>query len=141
MKKNELKTVLKPLIKECIKEVIFEEGVLSSLISEVMKGTSSVQLREESVPAVVQESANIEARAQLEKKAKAKLQETRKKMLDAIGHNSMNGVNVFEGTEPLRKAGNPGGAATPSSPLDTYAPNDAGVDISSLFSSKWKQMV
>ena len=32
---------MKPLIKECIKEVIFEEGTLSTIISEVMKGTSS----------------------------------------------------------------------------------------------------
>ena len=43
MKKNELKKMLKPLIKECIKEVIFEEGTLSTIISEVMKsnGVSS----------------------------------------------------------------------------------------------------
>jgi hypothetical protein len=43
MKKNELKKMLKPLIKECIKEVIFEEGTLSTIISEVMKGTSGSQ--------------------------------------------------------------------------------------------------
>ena len=40
MKKNELKKMLKPLIKECIKEVIFEEGALSTIISEVMKGVA-----------------------------------------------------------------------------------------------------
>jgi hypothetical protein len=39
MNKNELKKVLKPLIKECIKEVMFEDGTLSSIIAEVMKGT------------------------------------------------------------------------------------------------------
>lgn len=38
MNKNELKQVLKPLIKECIREVIFEEGALSSVVSEVVKG-------------------------------------------------------------------------------------------------------
>ena len=38
MKKTELKKILKPLIKECIKEVIFEDGTLSSIISEVVKG-------------------------------------------------------------------------------------------------------
>ena len=43
MKKNELKNMLKPLIKECVKEVIFEEGALSTIISEVMKGTSGTQ--------------------------------------------------------------------------------------------------
>lgn len=43
MNKNELKKILKPLIKECIKEVIFEEGSLSTIISEVVKGTSGSQ--------------------------------------------------------------------------------------------------
>ena len=37
--KKQITTVLKPLIKECIKEVLFEEqGVLSNVISEVVKG-------------------------------------------------------------------------------------------------------
>ena len=73
MKTNELKKVLKPLIKQCIKEVIFEEGVLSGIISEVMKGVT-----------------------------KKKLEEQRNRMLDAIGKDSYNGVNVFEGLEPTR---------------------------------------
>ena len=38
MKKSELRQVLKPLIKECIKEVIFEEGILSNIVSEVAQG-------------------------------------------------------------------------------------------------------
>ena len=38
MNKNELKKILKPLIKECIKEVIFEDGTLSTIISEVAVG-------------------------------------------------------------------------------------------------------
>ena len=61
-------------------------------------------------------------------------------MLDAIGTDSLNGVNIFEGTEPLKKAGVPG-AASPSSPLQGYQPSDSGVDISNIFSSKWKDMV
>ena len=40
MKRDELKKILKPLIKECIKEVIFEEGVLSTLVSEAVIGVS-----------------------------------------------------------------------------------------------------
>ena len=44
MNKNELKKVLKPLIKECIKEVMFEDGTLSSIIAEVMRGTQQVPL-------------------------------------------------------------------------------------------------
>lgn len=46
MNKNELKKVLKPLIKECIKEVMFEDGTLSSIIAEVMKGTQHAQLNQ-----------------------------------------------------------------------------------------------
>ena len=41
MNKKELKKALKPLIKECIKELIFEDGTLSTIISEVVKGTHS----------------------------------------------------------------------------------------------------
>ena len=43
MKKDELKNILRPLIKECIKEIIFEEGTLSAIISEVVRGTSQTQ--------------------------------------------------------------------------------------------------
>ena len=139
MKKSELKKVLKPLIKECIKEVIFEEGVLSDLISEVMRGTSAgpreVQKRIESKrPVAKQEKRPVE------EKTKIKLKETKQKMLNAIGRDSFNGVDLFEGTDPMRKAGVPGQSAQ-ASPLEAYAPDNAGVDISSFFSTKWKEMV
>ena len=149
MKQSELKKVLKPLIKECIKEVIFEEGVLSGIISEVVKGTSPVlhaNQRMEKLDELSQATQDtggypeLERKKELEKKAKIKLQETRKKMLDAIGMDSVNGVNIFEGTEPLKKGGVPG-STSPSSPLQGYQPEDAGVDISSIFNSRWKDMV
>ena len=149
MKQSELKKVLKPLIKECIKEVIFEEGILSGIISEVVKGTSPVlhaNQRMEKIDELSQATQDaggypeLERKKELETKAKEKLQETRKKMLDAIGTDSLNGVNIFEGTEPLKKAGVPG-TSSPSSPLQNYQPSDSGVDISGIFSSKWKDMV
>ena len=37
MKKSELKNI----IKECVKEVIFEEGILSGIITEVAQGLSA----------------------------------------------------------------------------------------------------
>ena len=46
MNREELKKTLRPLIKECIKEVIFEEGVLSGIISEVVKGTGGQRIVE-----------------------------------------------------------------------------------------------
>ena len=42
MKKSELKKILKPLIRECVREAILDEGVLSSIISEVARGVSTV---------------------------------------------------------------------------------------------------
>ena len=138
MKKSELKKILKPLIKECIKEVIFEDGVLSGLISEVVGGISSLS----PTVAPVQEAKKelIVEQQEREEKIRTKIKETKKKMLDAIGNENYNGVNLFEGTQPLNKAGSPG-TTRASSPLENYAPDDAGVDISSIFSSKWKNLV
>ena len=97
MKKTDLKKVLKPLIKECIKETLFEEGILSSVIAEVVKGLGTTQ------QLVVEQKQNNEdeiKKMQLQEKQKRsqKINETRKKMLDAIGKSSYNGVDLFEGT-------------------------------------------
>ena len=140
MKQSDLKKVLKPLIKQCIKEVIFEEGVLSGIISEVVKGTGGNNLVLGKKPLPVEEQATPREKKQPEKN-KINLQETRKKMLDAIGKDSFNGVDLFEGTSPLTKAGSPGTGGMVSTPLEQYAPDDAGVDISDLFDPRWKQMV
>jgi hypothetical protein len=130
MKKNELKKMLKPLIKECIKEVIFEEGALSTIISEVMKGTSGSQ-------------QIVEAKAQQPKqdfaKQEKKLQEAKqrkRKLLDSIGKDAYNGVNLFEGTTPAPAQETGGGQG----PLGGVAPNDPGVDISSIFSGHSSQI-
>ena len=124
MKKNELKKILKPLIKECIKEVIFEEGALSTIISEVMKGTSGAQqIVETKAQQPKQDFARQERKLQEAK-------ERKRKLLDSIGKDAYNGVNLFEGTTP---------APAPTSgqgqgPLDGVAPSDPGVDISNIFS-------
>ena len=124
MKTNELKQVLKPLIKQCIKEVIFEEGVLSGIISEVVKGVDTAPvIREQKVVAKPTNGA-----------AKKKIQEQRKKMLDAIGKSSFNGVNVFEGVEPAQESNQ-------QSPLANVPPGDPGVDISQLFNSNWSKLI
>ena len=135
MKKSELKKILKPLIKECIKEAIFEEGVLSGIITEVVRATAQ--------PSVVVEAVREEPSVLGEQKRgeqKQRLVETKKKMLDAIGNDAFNGIDLFEGTEPMRGGGGQG-TPQPSSALSNYAPGDAGIDISSIVSSKWKDLV
>ena len=75
------------------------------------------------------------------REANKKLQEHRRKLLDSIGTDAYNGVDLFEGTEPMTQSGTPGQAHKPSVLGDD--PSDAGVDISSIMgnSSKiWQAM-
>jgi hypothetical protein len=138
MNKNELKKVLKPLIKECIKEVIFEDGTLSSIIAEVMKGTQQATTQ----PIVEQRQyQSPQPRLETDGEAKARLAAKRKTLMDSIGKGAYNGVNLFEGTTPA-----PTSSPTESSAqgaLSGVAPNDPGVDISSLMnktSAIWSKM-
>ena len=98
-----------------------------------------------SIPAVQQtdrrasQSQQASLDAQNEKRKK-KMKEQRAKMMDAIGANAYNGVNLFENTEPLSAQERP--AAQPGS-VDLGSPADAGVDISSLMGGAtkiWKGM-
>lgn len=125
MNKKELKTILKPLIKECIKEVIFEEGVLSSVIQEVVKGTSAQVVTETPAPAPVQTGVGRV------NQGRAKLKERKQKLLDSIGHDAFNGVNIFEDTTPTRAQQ----AQPKAGSVDLGDPSDAGVDIGDLFAT------
>ena len=137
MKKSELKNI----IKECVKEVLFEEGVLSNLVAEVAFGITKAQGTLVESPVQKQEDRRLrEAREEEEAVRRKKALETKRKMLDAIGDRKL--ANVFEGTEPLKTSGTPG-SVSPQSPLSGRDPNDAGVDISGLFSlagKKWNTL-
>ena len=124
MKKSELKKMLKPLIKECIKEVIFEDGTLSSIISEVLKGTSTQP--------VITEHSQEKFDYKVAAGKRKKLLEQKRKMLDAIGKDAYNGIDLFEGTTPMSPPR--GSSANPhgSGALDGMAPNDPGVDLSTF---------
>ena len=130
MKKNELKNMLKPLIKECIKEVIFEEGALSTIISEVMKGTSGSQ------PIVENKTQQTKHDFAKQERKMEEVKQRRKKLLDSIGADAYNGVNLFEGTTPAP----PPTGGNGHGPLDGVAPSDPGVDISGLFSGHSSQI-
>ena len=132
MKKQELKKILKPLIKECIKEVIFEDGVLSSVISEVMLASAPLGRNQQTTQ---QPKETIQRTDQLKNQ---KLQEQRKQMLDAIGKDAFNGVNIFEGTTPTPA---PSGGSAQHGPLSGTDPRDPGVDITNFAnSSVWKKL-
>ena len=125
MNKEQLTKTLKPMIKECIKEVIFEEGILSSLVSEVVKGTAQ-PLVESRQPAYQQQpQVDYEARERAEK-------ERRRKILDSIGRDAYNGVDLFEGTQPIRERATTSRSPHGSKPLDGIAPNDPGVNLGAL---------
>jgi len=135
MKKAELKKLLKPLIKECIKEVIFEEGALSTIISEVMRGTAGAKPMVEAKDSRHNKLQEEKTQQILEEK-----KQRRRKMLDSIGKDSYNGINLFEGTT----AGPAPSTSQGQGPLDGVDPNDPGVDISSIFTGQsstiWKKL-
>ena len=128
MKKQELKQILKPLIKECIKEVIFEEGTLSTIIKEVVEGTSTVTLSENNKKPNHTKINNKSNEVD-------KLYERKKQILGAIGADAYNGVDIFEGTTPIEKQSS-------HSPMSGQNPKDPGVDISSFMrpTSEWKKL-
>ena len=140
MKNDELKKVLKPLIKECIREVVFEEGILSGIISEVLKGTTPAVEKQQITEIKKPENTTNYRQVDHREDYKLKLKETKQKMLSAMGEGAYNGMDLFEGTDPLRSTG-AAGESRASSPLEMYAPEDSGVDISAIFSSKWKGLV
>ena len=139
MKKEELRQILKPLIKECIKEVIFEEGVLSNIITEVAHGLGTTQRIVEAAPA--KNSAPDEDLLRAEQQRKNKTEETRRKRAQVLGASTtINGMNVFEGVDPIAQEASPAKEDSQVGPLSGVAPGDPGVDISSIFSSKWGKL-
>ena len=146
MNKKELKRLMKPIVVECIKEALFEEGILSGIISEVIKGTGGVILEKEekriTKPTPTLESKQ-EAMERMQQR-KASMNAQKKQLLDSIGKDAYNGVNLFEGTDPLSRGGSTKETSVQvQGPLSSYAPDDAGVDISGLLNisgGSWKKI-
>ncbi len=148
MNKAQLKKLIKPVVKECIQEVLIEEGLLTEVVSQVTAGLAKqpiVETREPNTKMGLGKRTNIpndnlfNEDLQMQRKSREtnkKLQEHRRKLLDSIGSDAYNGVDLFEGTEPMRQSGSPGQAHKPSVLGDD--PSDAGVDISSLLGNASK---
>ncbi len=124
MKSDKLRKVLKPLIKECIKEIIFEEGVLSSIIREAQGSPIKEVIKEE-------KKKNTFSKFMKEDKQESKqIVEARDKMRKAIAGKIGADFDPFEGTKPLSESqasGNP--SQSPMSGIDS---NDKGVDLSNI---------
>ena len=140
MKRTELKKIIKPLVKECVQETILNDGLLSNIVSEVMQGMGNqflVENKEEVVPTMSNEnSVHLE-------QLKERQQETRKRLLDEIGKDAYNGVDLFEGTTPIRDSGQPSATAQ-ANPMSGQDPDDPGIDISGIVAlggKNWKALV
>ena len=118
MKKSELKNI----IKECVKEVIFEEGVLSGIITEVVGGLQTTSVVQESRrPRLDQGSQTI-----------IKDDDAQKQVMSAIAGDAYAEAKkkfanpaLFEGTKPVSDGTNRGALAGSD-------PHDPGVDISNI---------
>ena len=137
MNKSQLKKLIKPVVKECIQEVLIEEGLLTEVVAQVASGMSRQPIVENKPNKRNDKLFNEDLQMQRKsREANKKLQEHRKKLLDSIGGDAYNGVDLFEGTEPLRNTGTTGEAHKPNVLGDD--PNDAGVDISSIMGNAGK---
>ena len=137
MKKDELKKMLKPLIKECIKEVMFEQGTLSAIVSEVVQGLGNPVISESRSAPLPRPTNRLETNQEAKERRNQSLAK-RKQMFESIGRDSFNGVDLFEGTTPAPAPSKGGQGA-----LSGMDPRDPGVDISKFMgsSSNWKALV
>ena len=129
MKKSDLKQLIKPLVKECIHEVLIEEGHLAQIVTEVSKGMQGnlvVEKQQKRPETLFTEDLHMKRKSA---ETKSQLKEHRQKLMDSIGSEAYNGVNLFEGVDPLTRAET--GEPSPGA-VDLGSPRDAGVDISSL---------
>ena len=115
MKKSELKNI----IKECVREVIFEEGVLSSIITEVAHGLQPLHTTRQA-PVV------SEARQEQVRTAKREVMAAVCRDSYADAKKKFSNPALFEGTRPLPND------SSPANPLSGMNPNDPGVDITSI---------
>ncbi len=120
MKKTELKEIIKPLVKECIQEVLIEEGLLSNVVSEVVKGLGTQSIVEQAPVPRPTPQPKINNNA---------LKEQRAALMNAINKDAYNGVDLFEGTDAMSSYE---ATPQPAGAVDLGNPSDPGVDISSL---------
>lgn len=143
MKRSELKQLIKPIVEECIKDALLTSGLLTSVISEVVSGVQKGLVVEQVQPQQNVQQPIVQEQNTISEEEKRKILENKKKLLDAIGSSSYNGVDVFEGTKPLKKGGSPNRSSGGYKAFEGVDPNDPGVNIDKLASSLgnvWKKL-
>ena len=121
MKASDFKKILKPLIKQTVKEVLLEDGILSSVVSEVARGLSGNLIVNE----------NKKVHTQKEEDYEEQRQQRIKKLNESIKFG-----DVFKGTQEIQEQSN--------SPLSGIGPQDRGVDITAIekiANGKWKRLI
>ena len=94
MNKSDLKKMLKPLIKECVREAIFEEGVLSGLITEVAQGLGNINTAPQLQQVAQPTTPKTQHQSQSIIEAKNQLKEVKDSLQKATGLHG-----IFEGTK------------------------------------------
>ncbi len=142
MKKSELKQLIKPIVEECVKDALLTSGLLTSVISEVVAGVQKGLVTEQ-IQQPKQTQQPVQEQNTISEEEKRKILENKKKLLDAIGSSSYNGVDVFEGTKPLKKGGSPSKSSGGYKAFEGVDPNDPGVNIDALtknLGGVWKKL-
>ena len=140
MKKSQLKLVIKPIVKQCLNELLIEQGLLSNIISEVVKGIQPVQQQPTYQPMAVAEQQKLlqQQRMELQEQRQQMVKENKRKLLDAAGF----GVDVFKGTSPIEEASDPSNGQAGA--LSGVSPSDPGVDINGIMAianRDWAKMI
>jgi len=144
MKRSELKKIIQPIVKECVQDILLKEGLLSNIVSEVAKGMGGQVIQESRpAPSTTAKALGI-APARDDQARLDEIKARKRKLLDAIGKDAYNGVDIFEDTKPIveTKKSNMG----PANPLtgDGRTPDDPGVDITGILSiggKNWKALM
>ena len=81
MTSSEMKKIMKPLVKQCLQEMLLEEGLLSNLIGEVLKGQQKSVVSES-----IKRDKKIIATPQKQLQAKPSSLNERKVRFDLVRH-------------------------------------------------------
>lgn len=147
MKKSELKQLIEPIVKECINEsiqsILLESGLLSQVISEVVKGLKPT-LIEQVVSTKTESNKHLDESQELSENNRMReiMKMSKDRKSNSINQNTellnsrmtFKGVNIFEGIKDTIPEETKLG-----SPMTGIAPDDAGVDISGLFDPRIAQ--